>query len=243
LVVEARYPRVAESVVADGGFAPAPNPFLPKRLLPQRSTIERMEILRSPSGHAGVSLDEFLDAATPIVVGQGDTPDTFTRAPVRDFAVVFRRLVQKRSLRLDDLLDCHAAIAPEAASCLRRGDVHCGGVSRESAVYLPPPAITLSGYLKDLLLFINNDGRRMAEWFVPSLVAAAQLVLVHPFAEGNGRTARALFAIIACRHSGFDRGIVVAMQRLWSHESLLIEAVCSRVISNGWQQKTLVGLN
>lgn len=223
-------------------ITPAPVPHLPRRLWPQREEISKLAVSILPRAKHPISLAELFASGLPTIVGQGDTPATFERHFGNAFMDIFPRLVEKRSLRLEDILTCHAALAPEAPQGLRKSSVHCGGRDVATAVYLPPPAATLDAYMKDLLLFIKEDAPRLKCWFMPALVTAIQLILVHPFLEGNGRTARALFAIIACRHSGCDREIVTALQNIWAAESLLIEALSSRISQDGWRRNVFVNL-
>jgi Fic family protein len=65
-----------------------------------------------------------------------------------------------------------------------------------SAEYVPPPAELVSGLLEDLCAFAQRDD-------LPSVVQAAivhaQFESIHPFADGNGRTGRALIHVVLKR--------------------------------------------
>jgi Fic family protein len=64
------------------------------------------------------------------------------------------------------------------------------------AAFVPPPPEHLDGLLDDLVRFCNDDE-------LPALMQAAlahaQFELVHPFADGNGRTGRALVHVVLKR--------------------------------------------
>jgi len=72
------------------------------------------------------------------------------------------------------------------------------------AAFVPPPPEYLAGLLEDLCLFINRDD-------LPGTVQAgivhAQFETIHPFADGNGRTGRALIHVVLKRR-GLARHLV-----------------------------------
>jgi Fic family protein len=65
------------------------------------------------------------------------------------------------------------------------------------AAFVPPPPEHVPGLLEDLCRFIERDDLPPV---VQAAVAHAQLETIHPFADGNGRTGRALiFAVLRRR--------------------------------------------
>lgn len=60
-------------------------------------------------------------------------------------------------------------------------------------VYLPPEAKDVSAFMKDLIVWINTEAERN-EWPAPVIAGLAhyQLATIHPYYDGNGRTARLL---------------------------------------------------
>ncbi|RMI33990.1 Fic family protein [Nocardia stercoris] len=71
------------------------------------------------------------------------------------------------------------------------------------AVFVPPPAELVPGLMADLIEFCNSDD-------VPAVaqaaIAHAQFETIHPFADGNGRSGRALIHMIF-RRRGLTRHI------------------------------------
>lgn len=91
---------------------------------------------------------------------------------------------------------------PEDAGRFRRPDETIFVVSDTGEVlHEPPPADSLAGRLAALCAFANDDGSEGA--FMPPIVRAILvhfwLAYDHPFVDGNGRTARALFYWSALR--------------------------------------------
>ncbi len=71
-----------------------------------------------------------------------------------------------------------------------------------SAAFVPPPPEVVGDLLRDLCEFISGDD-------LPAVVQAAlvhaQFETIHPFADGNGRTGRALIHVVLRRRGLVDR--------------------------------------
>lgn len=108
--------------------------------------------------------------------------------------------VSKRSITHAEVLKLHSIIA---VSVMDQGTP---GRYREIRVrvgkYLPPPPEMVSGLMAELLEWWNN---RAADWspVVSSAIIHYQFEDIHPFADGNGRTGRAL-ALWELYRRGFD---------------------------------------
>lgn len=67
------------------------------------------------------------------------------------------------------------------------------GISHE-VVHTPPPAEDLPDFVKDLCVFFNtNDETKFIHPIIKGIVIHFMIAYMHPFVDGNGRTARALF--------------------------------------------------
>lgn len=65
-----------------------------------------------------------------------------------------------------------------------------------AATYVPPPPELVPGLLDDLSEFCNSD---MLPAVAQAAIAHAQFETIHPFADGNGRTGRALIHLVMRR--------------------------------------------
>ena len=73
-----------------------------------------------------------------------------------------------------------------------------------SAAFVPPPPDDVKGLMEDLCDFINSDDLPAV---VQAAVVHAQFETIHPFADGNGRTGRALIHVVLRRRELVDRAL------------------------------------
>jgi Fic family protein len=102
-----------------------------------------------------------------------------------------------------DLLAIHGTLmdrspAPQVGGQVRTDQNWIGGSSYNpcSAAFVPPPPDYVSGLLDDLLAYVNGDDHSP---LVQAALAHAQFETIHPFADGNGRTGRALVHVVLRR--------------------------------------------
>lgn len=107
------------------------------------------------------------------------------------------------SFELDDLLTVHRTLmdnspAPEYGGAVRTEQNWIGGSSFNpcSAAFVPPPPEYLAELLVDLLDYVNGEDHSP---LVQAAIAHAQFETLHPFADGNGRTGRALIHVVLRR--------------------------------------------
>lgn len=83
-------------------------------------------------------------------------------------------------------------------------------------VYLPPEASDVPNLMKELTEWIQNSEQELP---VPVIAGIAhyQFVVVHPYYDGNGRTARALATWILYR-GGYDLGRFYALEEFYAQD-------------------------
>ncbi|WP_229783788.1 Fic family protein [Pilimelia anulata] len=113
-----------------------------------------------------------------------------------------------RAVTVDDLVAIHAALLAGTRDAAWAGIVRTeqnwiGGMSPCAAAFVPPPPDRVLPLLADLAAFLSHDRH-------PALLQAAlghaQFETIHPFADGNGRTGRALIQLVLRR-----RGLATRM--------------------------------
>jgi Fic family protein len=115
-----------------------------------------------------------------------------------------KRLLEigKQSLTLDDLLEIHSILgedaldSPNAEGRLRTAhdDVRVEDATSGDTWFVPPPASELDERMARLLAFANGEtSGSFLHPLVRAIVLHFWLAYLHPFVDGNGRMARALF--------------------------------------------------
>lgn len=104
---------------------------------------------------------------------------------------------------LEDLLSVHQTLmdnspTPELGGIVRDTQNWIGGSSFNpcSAAFVPPPPESLPDLLADLIDYVNGDEHSP---LTQAAIAHAQFETLHPFADGNGRTGRALIHVVLRR--------------------------------------------
>jgi Fic family protein len=95
---------------------------------------------------------------------------------------------------------------PEVAGLVRTKQNWIGGNNFNpcQAAFVPPPPEYVEALLEDLCAFVNRDD---LPGTVQAGLAHAQFDTIHPFADGNGRTGRALIHVILKRR-GLTRDVI-----------------------------------
>jgi len=114
-------------------------------------------------------------------------------------------------LSTDAILAMHEALMrthdPDIAGRWRSEQVWIGGgrLGPHHAQFVPPTASRVPSAMDDLIAFIDRDDMPA---LVQGAIAHAQFETIHPFADGNGRTGRALVHALL-RAKGLTRNVTV----------------------------------
>ncbi len=116
----------------------------------------------------------------------------------KDDALTLERLLSLHRLMTEGTLD-----SPEREGCWRResDNVRIEEEFSGEVIYTPPPAAQIPQLMQDLCDFANSEDE--ADFLHPVLKAIILhywLAYVHPFTDGNGRTARTLFYWFMLKH-------------------------------------------
>lgn len=100
----------------------------------------------------------------------------------------------KVALSLDLILKIHRQITkgllPDFDSgALRKKPVIVNDPRTGQVVYMPPDVENVKPFLSDLIIFINNNRNRI-DLLILAGIFHKQMVLIHPFMDGNGRATR-----------------------------------------------------
>jgi len=139
------------------------------------------------------------------------------------------RFVEKnaaqKTFRHADILELHRILAGEVmdqgeAGKYRTISVHVGR-------YSPPPADAVSGLMAELLRWWNTDSKKLSP-VLSSAILHYRFEAIHPFADGNGRTGRAL-ALWELYRRGFDTHHIFSVDEYYWEDRPKYYAALDRV--------------
>ncbi|MFD5867488.1 Fic family protein [Corynebacterium sp. NPDC060344] len=179
----------------DAGPASALVPFAPLLLRSESSASSRIERLTA-SARALVEAEFF-------GMPHGDVPGPRIKGNAPLIVANAKLMAAAASiggdLGVDGVLAMHDVLlrpsAPDIAGTFRRGAVWIGGsdFGPSGALFVPPKAADVPGLVDDLLRFMTRDDLPA---IAKAAIAHAQFETIHPFADGNGRTGRALIHVV-----------------------------------------------
>lgn len=114
-------------------------------------------------------------------------------------------ITEKVVLKIHQLVT-YKTVVPTSCGHFRKGLVyvvrkHFGG--RQEVIYTAPEAKQVTELMADLLAWIKNSEKENVSPIIVAGVIHQQIAAIHPFNDGNGRTARALATLVLYRR-GYD---------------------------------------
>lgn len=88
---------------------------------------------------------------------------------------------------------------PEYEGKFRDTRVFIGNLHTQKINYMPPDAYKVPGLVDDLLNWLNNSADEMYPVIIAGILHY-ELVRIHPFVDGNGRTSRLMATLILSVH-------------------------------------------
>ncbi len=116
--------------------------------------------------------------------------------------LTIKHIVQNKSdeLSIDKLLQIHGLISKNTLDKTEEegffrdtNDIFVINTSTSEIVHTPPSHEEIPGLIKDLCVFFNQDNEPFIHPIIKAIIIHFMIGWVHPFTDGNGRTARALF--------------------------------------------------
>lgn len=96
------------------------------------------------------------------------------------------------TLDIKSLVNCNEVIAPEVTkpTRIRDGQNWIGAKTVVEARYVCPPPDMVAEYVDNFISYVNSEHQNE---LIASYIAHCRLLAIHPFWDGNGRSARAMF--------------------------------------------------
>lgn len=136
------------------------------------------------------------------MIQQEKRPQNKSEIMIMNNYVTMRHIVQikDQELSVEKLLEIHRLISKntledskEEGSFRTNDEIFVANVMKGEVVHQPPLVEELSVLINNLIEFFNNDSKDFIHPIVKGCIIHFMIGWIHPFTDGNGRTARALF--------------------------------------------------
>lgn len=134
-----------------------------------------------------------------------------------------------------DVLACHSVLHGTSVRSFRGSNVLVGGGGGvRSASYVPPDYGSVPLLMRDWRKYINGI---CADPIAGIVVGVFRLLQIHPFHDGNGRTARLMLLALMSKYYGARSGVYDVARRMFAsgnHELLL--SSLRQIRENDWNE-------
>ena len=129
-------------------------------------------------------------------------PRTKSELMIMNNFITMKYIVEHKEKELtpENILYVHKLIIngtlefPSEEGCFRENDdIHVVDYTKGEVVHIPPPKKDLENLIQSLCVFFNNDSEDFIHPIIKGCIVHFMMGWIHPFTDGNGRTARALF--------------------------------------------------
>jgi len=172
---------------------------------------------RARNAHSSTAIEGnslTLEEVRAVEAGEELTVPARIRREVVNYFAALRHVEKqaaKKRLTHDDVLRLHATMAGEVMDQGEAGRYRSMRVRVGS--YLPPPPEEVSGLMFEFLEWWNTDAPKLSP-VLSSAIVHYRFEAIHPFADGNGRTGRAL-ALWELYRRGFDTHHVFSVDEFY----------------------------
>ncbi len=121
------------------------------------------------------------------------------------------------TLHTGDILAVHALVLQKIEKEFA-GRYRNSGVRISGANFVPPNALKVDVWMEDLIAWVNGEGAGLHP-VVRATIFHHRFVWIHPFFDGNGRTARLLTNLLLMKE-GFPPAIILTQDRKKYYDAL-----------------------
>ena len=137
------------------------------------------------------------------------------------------------NIDLNIILDIHRSITNGLLSKSEKGKIRTGSVFITNSTHVPPSSDVVELKLSKAIERFNSSNKTIIDVFILKL----DLVTIHPFTDGNGRTSRVIMNGLL-EGLGFPRIIITASDKKFYYDAL--ENTNSRFDKNYWIKYCLI---
>jgi Fic family protein len=168
-----------------------------------------------------------LEEVTDLLAGREVLAHPRDRQEVINYAEVLRYIDrqfvgQEQPITEETILHLHALIVrevlpPDESGRYRRVPVVVGVPATGEVIYRPPDWQEVPGLVAELVAWLNGSEATAMMPVLQAGIAHYELVRIHPFTDGNGRTGRALATLILAQR-GFDTKRFFALDEYYNQD-------------------------
>jgi Fic family protein len=168
-----------------------------------------------------------LEEVTDILAGRDVLAHPRDRQEVLNYAAVLRYidqnfLGQEQAITEETILSLHTLVVKDILASAetgqyRRVPVVVGVPATGEVVFRPPDWEDVPGLVADLVAWLNSPEAAALMPVLEAGIAHYELARIHPFVDGNGRTARALATLTLCQR-GFDTKRFFALDEYYNQD-------------------------
>jgi cell filamentation protein, protein adenylyltransferase len=172
---------------------------------------------RARNAHSSTAIEGnplTLEQVRAVEAGEALSVPTRARREVVNYFAALRHIEKqaaKKRLTHEDVLRLHAIMA---GAVMDQGEAgRYRSIRVRVGTYLPPPPEHVSGLMFEFLEWWNKDAPKLSP-VLSSAIVHYRFEAIHPFADGNGRTGRAL-ALWELYRRGFDSHHVFSVDEFY----------------------------
>jgi len=190
-------------------------------------SLRRDALLRS--AHASTSIEGnplSLEEVTALAEGREVMARRKDREEVLNYIEALEgipKLAEKKILTASDVLDVHRIVTKdtlerqEDEGSFRKRQVVVGNKITGEVVFTPPPPQAVVKLMEELLEWFNSPETNESDPVIEAGITHYEIVRIHPFMDGNGRTARVMASFVLYRR-GFDVKRFFALDNYYDHD-------------------------
>lgn len=136
------------------------------------------------------------------MIQQAKRPKNKSEQMILNNFVTMQHIVQHKNddLTMEGLLHIHQLVTKntladtnEEGRLRENDDIYIVNHANSEVVHTPPTHTELHALMRDLCNFFNSDNKEFIHPIVKACIIHFMVAWIHPFSDGNGRTARAVF--------------------------------------------------
>lgn len=155
-------------------------------------------------------------------VGRVDNDAILLQRQIESYITAKEILLSSDEMTLDAICKVNALIAPNspAPGMIREVQNWMGGTNPVDALFVPPPTDLMPEYMQDWIDFMNSSEYELG---FKGLVGHVQLVNIHPFSDGNGRSSR--LVMDAYFERAYGEGLHPSLFRLGNNNRFYVQSL------------------